>query len=60
MFAKKSLIDKILKIHYRTLQIVYDVCNESYKSFKKVDTDFENVTRSFKIQYFCELELPKN
>ena len=31
MFAKKSLIDNILKIHYRTLQVVYDVCNESYK-----------------------------
>ena len=29
MFANKSSIDKILKIHERTLQIVYDVYDES-------------------------------
>ena len=32
MFANKSAIDKILKIHKRTLQIVYDVCDESYEN----------------------------
>ena len=32
MFANKSSIDKILKIHKRTLQIVYDVYNESYEN----------------------------
>ena len=31
MFANKSSIDKILKIHKRTLQIVYDVYDESYE-----------------------------
>ena len=29
MFANKSSIDKILKIHKRTLQIVYDVYDKS-------------------------------
>ena len=32
MFANKSAIDKILKIHKRTLQIMYDVCDESYEN----------------------------
>ena len=29
MFANKSSVDKILKIHKRTLQIIYDVYDES-------------------------------
>ena len=32
MFANKCSIDKILKIHKRTLQIVYDVYDESYEN----------------------------
>ena len=32
MFANKSSIDKILKIHKRTLQIVYDVYDEWYEN----------------------------
>ena len=32
MFANKPSIDKILKIHKITLQIVYDVYNESYEN----------------------------
>ena len=32
MFASKCSIDKILKIHKRTLQIVYDVYDESYEN----------------------------
>ena len=32
MFANKSSIDEILKIHKRTLQIDYDVNNESYEN----------------------------
>ena len=32
MFANTRSIDKILKIHKRTLQIVYDVYNESYEN----------------------------
>ena len=31
MFGNKSSIEKILKIHKRTLQIVYDVYDESYQ-----------------------------
>ena len=33
IFANKSSIDKTLKIHERTLQIVYDVYDESMKIF---------------------------
>lgn len=32
MFSNKSSIDKILKIHKRALQIVYDVDGESYEN----------------------------
>ena len=32
MFSNKSSIDKILKIHKRTLQIVYGVYDESYEN----------------------------
>ena len=32
MFANKCSIDKILKIHKRTLQIVYDVYDKSYEN----------------------------
>ena len=32
MFVSKSSLDKILKIHYRIAQIVYDVYNESYEN----------------------------
>ena len=32
MFANKPSIDEILKIHKRTLQIVYDVYDESYEN----------------------------
>ena len=32
IFANKSSKDKILKIHKRTLQIVYDVYDESYEN----------------------------
>ena len=37
MFANKSSIDKILKIHKRTLQIVYDVYDESTKILNRSD-----------------------
>ena len=30
MFAGKTLIDKICKMHHRTLQVVYDDFNKSY------------------------------
>ena len=33
IFTNKSSIDKILKIHKRTLQIVYDVYDESYETY---------------------------
>ena len=37
MFANKCSIDKILKIHKRTLQIVYDVYDESMKILNRSD-----------------------
>ena len=39
MFANKFSIDKILKIHKRTLQIVYDVYDESYENLLKRSDD---------------------
>ena len=41
MFAGKTLINKICKIHHRTLQVVYDDFNKSYNellcgSFRRV------------------------
>ena len=39
MFANKSLIDKILKIHKRTLQTVYDVYDESYENLLNKSDD---------------------
>ena len=39
MFANKSSIDKTLKIYKRTLQIVYDVYDESYKNLLNRNDD---------------------
>ena len=39
MFANKFSIDKILKIHKRTIQIVYDVYDESYENLLKRSDD---------------------
>ena len=35
MFAGKTLINKICKIHHRTLQVVYDDFNKSYDELMK-------------------------
>ena len=32
MFASKSSIERIRKIHHRTLQVVYGFCDESYEN----------------------------
>ena len=39
MFANKFSIDKILKIHKRTLQIVHDLCHESYENLLNISDD---------------------
>ena len=39
MFANKFSIDKILKIHKRTIQTVYDVYDESYENLLKRSDD---------------------
>ena len=39
MFAGKTLINKICKIHYRTLQEVYDDLNKSYDELLELNND---------------------
>ena len=37
MFAGKILINKICKIHHRTLQVVYNECNKSYQELLQLN-----------------------
>ena len=39
MFAGKTLIHKICKIHHRTLQVVYDDFNKSYDKLLELNND---------------------
>ena len=39
MFAGKTLINKICKIHHRTLQVVYDDVNKSYDELLELNKD---------------------
>ena len=39
MFAGKTLINKICKIHHRTLQVVYDDFNKSYDKLLELNND---------------------
>ena len=39
MFAGKTLINKICKIHHRTLQVVYDDFNKSYDELLELNND---------------------
>ena len=39
MFAGKTLSNKICKIHYRTLEVVYNEYNKSYKNLLKLSND---------------------
>ena len=39
MFAGKTLIKKICKIHHRTLQVVYDDFNKSYDELLELNND---------------------
>ena len=39
MFAGKTAISKICKIHYRTLQVVYNNFNDSYDALLSVNND---------------------
>ena len=39
MFAGKTLINKICKIHHRTLQVVYDDFNKSYDLLLELNND---------------------
>ena len=39
MFACKTLINKICKIHHRTLQVVYDDFNKSYDELLELNND---------------------
>ena len=58
MFANKYLIDKILKIHKRTLQIVYGVYDESYENLLNRSDDIslrQNHLRCFTIEVYKSL-----
>ena len=37
MFAGKTLINKICKIHHRALQVVYSECNKSYQELLQLN-----------------------
>ena len=39
MFAGNTLINKICKIHHRTLQVIYDDCNKSYDEVLELNKD---------------------
>ena len=39
MFARKTIINKIGKIHYRTLQVVYDDFDKSYHLLLELNND---------------------
>ena len=39
MFAGKTLINKIFKIHHRTPQVVYDDFNKSYDELLELNND---------------------
>ena len=39
MFTGKTAISKICKIHYRTLQVVYNNFNDSYDALISVNND---------------------
>ena len=39
MFAGKTLINKICKIHHRTLQVVYNDFNKSYNKLSELNND---------------------
>ena len=39
MFASKTAINKILKIHYRTLQVVYSEYHKSHEELLQINKD---------------------
>ena len=39
MFASKTAINKIWKIHYRTLEVVYSRCHKSYEELPQIKKD---------------------
>ena len=39
MFASKTAINKILKIHYRTLQVVYSEYHKPYEELLQINDD---------------------
>ena len=60
MFANKSSIDKTLKIYKRTLQIVYDVYDESYKNLLNRNDDIsihQKHLRYFAIEVYKSLTM---
>ena len=74
MFAGKTLINKICKIHHRILKVVYDDFNKSYDELAKLDNDLPIHQRDLRYlatevfksimhlnpQFTCGLILSKN
>ena len=55
MFGGKTLINKICKIHHRTLQVVYDDFNKSYDELLELNNDLpihQRHLRYFSIEMF--------
>ena len=58
MFAGKALINKICKIHYRTLQVVYDDFAKSYDEHLELDRDLSKGVTQFAGEcFFFNLDL---
>ena len=58
MFANKSSTNKILKIHRKTLQIIYDVYDESYENLLNTSDDIsihQKHLRYFAIEVYKSL-----
>ena len=57
MFANKCSVDRILKIHKRTLQIVYDVYDKSYENLLNRSDD---IPRHQRHQRYLAIEVYKS
>ena len=57
MFALKTLINKICKIHHRTLQMVYSECNKSYEELLQLNS---NVSTHQRYLHYLAFEVFKS
>ena len=52
MFASKTAINNILKIHYKTLQVVYSEYYKSYENLLPINKDISIHQKYLRIMYF--------